>query len=178
MESYSTYCFVYSLFCATLCQWDTCCNMYGMFSLLYNLLYECNFSLLMAIWVISSFGWYKWCCSEHLYSRFQWICLGILLDVYLGVELLGNRVWVYSALVHIAKQFFKMVMPAYTLTSSIWNFSTSLCTLGIVYLFILAVLVAYSSIVILICILVMTNYVECLFFKLLDILILFCEVLI
>lgn len=85
---------------------------------------------------------------------------------------------IYSALVDIAKQFFKMVMPAYTLTA-VYEIFRHLCVHLVLSIFsILAVLVAYSSIVILICILVMTNYVECLFFKLLDVLILFCEVLI
>lgn len=37
-----------------------------------------------------------------------------LLGIYLGEELIDNKILMFSALVDVAKEFFKVVVPIYT----------------------------------------------------------------
>lgn len=58
----------------------------------------------------------------HILQSFINYKHSFLLGIYLGVELLGHRVSIWSTLVDSAKWFSKVVVPAYILTSSVWEF--------------------------------------------------------
>lgn len=102
-----------------------------------------NNSNMKNIWVVSIWYYFKYCCSKHM-----WMCLfenmySFLLDMYVWVDLLEDRVCVYSTLLDRVKQFFKngVINLNSWMMSENFNLSTTWLTLGIFLFLMVTILV-------------------------------------
>ena len=86
------------------------------------------------------FGYQELCCHEHLLTSFGWMCAFISLGYKLGVEEWNDPV-IGNSMFNILKNCQTICQSVFTILLAICkssNFSTSLSTLVIVYLFFLS----------------------------------------